>query len=193
MSYCSFQKLLAMLRPSLMVNSWKSRVQTNTAPIYAEIILHCTLRFLVGGSYLDIICNAGLSRTAFYSSIYKGIDAINRCPDLALKLPRSLEELCNAADEFISLSRDQLLNGCVLALDGWLCQIKIPGSNKTSNVSSYFSGHYQAYGVNVKATCDVRSWFSYVCVLFPGGKGDSRAYQASDASALMLYPLGFMM
>ncbi len=99
-----------MLRPSLMVNTWKSRVRTNTEPIHAEIILHCSLRFLAGGLYLEIMCNAVLSHTAFYSSIYKGIDAINRCPDLALKLPRSLEELHDAADEFASLSRDQLLN-----------------------------------------------------------------------------------
>jgi hypothetical protein len=105
-----------------MVNTWKSHVQTNTKLINAEIILHCTLWFLAGGSYLDIMCNAGLSRTAFYPSIYKGIDAINRCPDLALKLPWSLEELHNAADEFALLNRDQLLNGWVLALDGWLCR-----------------------------------------------------------------------
>jgi hypothetical protein len=43
MSFYSFQKLLAMLRPTLMVNTWKSRVCTNTDPINAEIILHCTL------------------------------------------------------------------------------------------------------------------------------------------------------
>ncbi len=95
------------------------------------------------------MCNGGLSHTAFYSSIYKGMDAINRCPDLALKLPRYLEELQNAADEFASVRRDWLLNGCVLALDGWLCWIKVPGINETANVSSYFSGHYQAYRVNV--------------------------------------------
>jgi hypothetical protein len=177
MSYYSFQKLLAMLQPSLMVNTWKSHVQTNTKLIYTEIILHCTLQFLAGGSYLDIMCNAVLSHTAFYSSIYKGIDLINRCPDLALKLPRSLEELHNAADEFASLSRDWLLNGCVLVLDGWLCWIKVPGSNETPNVSSYFSGHYQVYGLNVQATCDVQSRFTYVCFLCPGGSVDSRAYQ----------------
>jgi hypothetical protein len=43
MSYYSFQKLLAILQPTLMVNTWKSHVQTNTKLINAEIILHCTL------------------------------------------------------------------------------------------------------------------------------------------------------
>ncbi len=98
----------------------------------------------------------------FYSSIYKGIDAINRCPDLELKLHRSLEELQNAADESASLRRDCLLNGCFLALDGWLCQIKVPGINETAYVSSYFSAHYLAYRENFQATCDAQSRFTYV-------------------------------
>jgi hypothetical protein len=36
-----------------------------------------------------------------------------------------------------------------MALDGWLFQIKVLGTNETPNMSSYFSGHYQCYGVNV--------------------------------------------
>ncbi len=125
MSYSSFQKLLTMLRPSLSVNCEQSRCRTSgLEPIYAEIVLH--VRFLAGGSYLDIMCNAGISQTAFYTCIYKGINAINGCPDLMLQLPRSLDQLRNAADEFASLSLDQVLNGCVIALDGWLCQIKVP-------------------------------------------------------------------
>jgi hypothetical protein len=60
-----------------------------------------------------------------------------------LQLPRSLEQLRNSASEFASLSLDLVLNGCVMALDGWLYQIKVPGANEAPNVSSYFSGHYQ--------------------------------------------------
>jgi hypothetical protein len=62
MSYSSFQKLLTMLWPSLSVNCEQSRRRTSgLESIYAEIVLHCTLRFLAGGSYLDIMCNAGIS------------------------------------------------------------------------------------------------------------------------------------
>jgi hypothetical protein len=179
MSYTSFWKLLSMLRPSLFVNSSQSQCRTSgLEPIYAEIILHCTLRYLAGGSYLDIMCNAGISQTAFYSCVYRGIDAINGSPELMLQLPRSLAQLSLLASEFASLS-DRVLNGCVMALDGWLCQIKVQGANETPIVSSYFSGHYQCYGVNVQAACDAQSHFTYVCMLCPGGTGDSRAYQAS--------------
>ena len=67
---------------------------------------------------MEVMRNAGLSWTAFYSSIHKGIDAINKCPLLVVKLPFSLDEFRCAANEFVSLSRDWLLNGCVVALDG---------------------------------------------------------------------------
>jgi hypothetical protein len=39
------------------------------------------------------MCNAGLSRTAFYSSIYKGIDAINGgCQSRKIIIARALPE-----------------------------------------------------------------------------------------------------
>jgi hypothetical protein len=80
MSKTSFQKLLTMLRPSLSVNNSQSRCHTSVLEhMYGKIILHCTLRYLAGCSYLDIMCNAGISQTAFYTCIYRGIDAINGC------------------------------------------------------------------------------------------------------------------
>lgn len=103
--------------------------------------------------YADIMCNRGVSCSAFYSSVYKDVYANNHCSLLALKLPRSLEELWHATP---SLSRDGLLNACIVALDGRLCQIKALGKS----VSSYFSSHCQAYGVNVQATCDAMSKFT---------------------------------
>jgi hypothetical protein len=34
------------------------------------------------------------------------------------------------------------LNGCIGALDRWLCRIQVPPASETMNKSSYFSGHY---------------------------------------------------
>jgi hypothetical protein len=70
--------------------------------------------------------------------------------------------------------------------------IKVPGSKETTNVSYYFSGHYQVNGLNVQATCNAQSMFTYVCVLCPGGSGDSRAYQASELHFYIdAFPPGF--
>ena len=41
-----------------------------------EIILYRLLRWLTGGSYLEIRLSAGISKAAFYNYIYKCMDAI---------------------------------------------------------------------------------------------------------------------
>ncbi len=65
MNYFSFMKLLDVLRPALLTNEKMSRVRTPFGPITPQIALHCTLRWLAGGSYLDIRLFAGLSVASF--------------------------------------------------------------------------------------------------------------------------------
>ena len=73
-------------------------------------LLHCLLRWLGGGSYLDIRLCAGISPAAFYSCIYKCIDAILDSEDLAYKFPDTTEELESSQG---SIQR------CVASLDGF--------------------------------------------------------------------------
>jgi hypothetical protein len=62
MSSASFSKLLKMLQPWLPVNNKQScNASKGGKPIVLEIILHCTLCYLAGGSYHDIRTNAGNS------------------------------------------------------------------------------------------------------------------------------------
>jgi hypothetical protein len=60
--------------------------------------------FLAGASYLDVMVHAGISRAVFYSSVYKGLDAINRYSELQLKMPMSLT---NMQDQLHRLFRYQ--------------------------------------------------------------------------------------
>jgi hypothetical protein len=57
-------------------------------------------------------------------------------------MPTSLSDMHNAANSFEELSLDGQLNGCIGALDGWLCRMKVPSASDAMNVASYFSGHY---------------------------------------------------
>ena len=41
-----------------------------------------------------------------------------------------------------------------------------------SNQADYFSGHYQAYGLNIQAMCDPDLLFLYVAVAGPGKIND---------------------
>ena len=85
MSHASFVKLLQMLHPWLLVDHRKSsNASKGKQPIGAEIIMHCTLRYLAGGSIHDIRVTAGMSATSFYWSVFRGINAIHSCRRLYL-------------------------------------------------------------------------------------------------------------
>ena len=60
-------------------------------------MLHCLLRWLIGGSYLDIRLSAGISLAKFYSCVYSCIDAILESEDMAYKFPSTEKELDEAA------------------------------------------------------------------------------------------------
>jgi hypothetical protein len=80
MEHSSFMKLCSMLGPSLQVDPVYSRNRTGKDPIIVEIILHCLLRWLAGGSYLDIRLSAGISKPSFYQCVPRGVKAVQgRC------------------------------------------------------------------------------------------------------------------
>ena len=126
MEYITFMKLCDIICPKIMVSDEMARVRTGKEAITAEIMLHCLLSLLSGGSYLDMRLSAGISPAKFYSCVYRCIDAILEYEDLAYKFPSTEKELYEAAQGFESLSTQAEIKGCVACLDGYLPQIKVP-------------------------------------------------------------------
>jgi len=151
--------------------------------ITIEIMLHCLLRWLADGSYIDIRLSAGISPANFYTSVYKCMDAILGSEELSYKFPSTAKELEEAAQGFESLSTQAAIKGCVACLDGYLLQIKVPSSTETGNVKAYFSGYYQTYGINVQAACDHKCRFVYAAVATPGGANDIAAIRKSKVAS----------
>jgi hypothetical protein len=73
------------------INASKGAQQTS-----AELIMHCTLHYLAGGSVHDIQTAAGILSTSFYHSVFHGIDTINHCHKLAIEFPITMEEFHNS-------------------------------------------------------------------------------------------------
>jgi len=65
MEYITFIKLCDIIRPKIMVNDEMERVRTGKDAITVEIMLHCLLRWLRGGNYLDIRLGTGISPAKF--------------------------------------------------------------------------------------------------------------------------------
>jgi hypothetical protein len=55
------------------------------------------------------------------------------------------------------VSHAGIISNCVGALDGYLLSIVTPAKKHAKNVRSYFSGHYQKYGINIQACCDANA------------------------------------
>ena len=76
---------------------------------------------------------------------------------------------------FASRSTDGIIDNCVGVVDGYLLRIKVPSKHEVKNVKSFFSGHYQCYGVNVQAVADHHCQFLFMAVSGPGIMGDKEA------------------
>ena len=172
-----FSNLVKMLTPYVDYNPKYAKRANGLGDYTVEIIIHCTIRWLAGGSYLDIKLITGISIPGFYHIIHKGMDAILLCKELdSIKFPSNNEEIETMAENFAGLSSHNLFTGCVGAIDGYLCLIKRPSHKKVDHVLSFFSGHYQCYGVNIQACCDHLCRFTYVAIAGPGGMNDIKAY-----------------
>ena len=76
MEYRSFKKLCTIISGKILANDEMAQVRTGKEGISVQIMLHCLLRWLAGGSYIDVRLIAGISPSYFYTSVYKCMDAI---------------------------------------------------------------------------------------------------------------------
>jgi DDE superfamily endonuclease len=183
MRYSSFMKLCGLVHPFLEKNETKAKNRcVDSGDITTEIAVHCLLRWLAGGSYLDVRICAGISVTSFYVILHKTIVAVLLVEELDYKFPETMEEISQAAADFKKCSTNEFISGCVACVDGMLLQINTPNHKETGHVKSYFSGHYQTYGINIQAACDSQCRFVYAAVAAPGGTNDIAAFRKLSLS-----------
>ncbi len=113
MTVGSFNKILELLLTTLHLNERFGRLSNGEA-ISCKIMLHCTIRYLAGGSFLDIRQTASISKPSFYYVIWHTITTINNCSSLAVTLTI-------VAEGFKSKSTGQgTMNGCIGSVNGFL-------------------------------------------------------------------------
>ena len=164
-----FEKLLSFIRQSLEVDS--AMAQLRGGVIIPEIALYCTLRYIASGSYTDIFF-VGISKPSFYRVVWKTMYAIVRCENLQIIWPNTKELAVQSAAGFSSISTNRAMTECVVVLDGYHMEVATPPKIELHNVKSYFSGHYQMYGINIQAACDHNCRFLFIRVGGPGVMGD---------------------
>jgi hypothetical protein len=128
----SFNKLLDWIYDDLEVDNTMAALRGGA--IIPELRLFLTLRYLAGGTYLDIIFETGISSTAFYSILWHTIGVIRRCQQLAITFPTTMEEVFVAAEGFESISSNGAIMNCVGVVDGYHLDINTPSKEDAGNV-----------------------------------------------------------
>jgi DDE superfamily endonuclease len=165
MSYESFCILLDLIREQIDFSDPRMG-RLRGGKIMAGLYLYSTIRYLAGGSYLDICVFCGFSVTSFYAILWSTIHAINK--SIKIDFPSTVEECAVIASKFEENSYGGVIHNCVGAVDGYLLAINTPWKMHAKNVRSFFSGHYQRYGINIQACCDSDCRFTFLGV---GGLG----------------------
>jgi hypothetical protein len=137
---CRNLHLSSSLNPFACVDGETSWRQTKgKEPISVEIILHCVLRWLSGGCYLDICLSAGISCFPF-TGVYM-LELMQLYCVIPFPFPPT-------SDADLQGAADGKFDGCVACVDGILLKIQTPAASEVGNVKSFFSGHYETYGIN---------------------------------------------
>ena len=122
----TFEELLNQLRPYLQKNL---RYATNSSgsSISVRTRLAVTLRWLAGGSYIDICFAWGIGYGTFFSSrgvLWPTIEAMNELFEIGVPIHDEIA-LRTISEGFDRQSRG-ILRGCIMAIDGLAVKTRAP-------------------------------------------------------------------
>jgi hypothetical protein len=189
MTYESFGILLERIREHVDVDTQMGFLRGGK--IIPEVHLYATIRYLAGASYSDICIFCGISVPSFYCVIWRTIHAINK--SIRIDFPFTPQQCADVAAKFENISHNGVIKNCVGAVDGYLLAIATPSKRYAKNVRSYFSGHYQKYGINIQACCDADCRFTFLGVGGPGVTKDRQGIKESGLfDKIEKLPVGYV-
>jgi hypothetical protein len=137
-------------------NNTKSINSCGELAISPSHSLGLTIRWCSGSSFHDIRDAGNFSLEGNYSIVH--------CTRHQMVLPRTANKLEDVKKGFESKSTENVMSGCVVALDGILLLIRMPSRREASNVRQFFSGHYQWMGLNVQAVLVSKLRFMFAAI-----------------------------
>jgi hypothetical protein len=137
MSLEVFNFVLERIRHRLTGKAAKKARKDTHGPVPPELLLSMALRFLAGGSYLDIYQMHGVGQSTMFHAIPMVCHAI--ATEFPLEFPIDDEDaLSEIASQFDKVGQG-LLTRCVGALDGIALKIKRPSMNDVGNPKQFFN------------------------------------------------------
>jgi DDE superfamily endonuclease len=176
MTDCFFRRMYSMPRSVFykLVEKLEESDERNTSPALAAKLSMC-LRWLVGGSYIDIAVCHRVAVSSFFAS----------CDEVLTLINESVHITFNPADKENNDKQSRAfgrgvspLSGCVGAVDGLAVRIAEPRGIEIPNPSSYYN-RKGFFAIVVQAMCDASYRFSFISAIAPGSTHDSVAFRMS--------------
>ena len=140
------------------------------------------LRYFAGGSVYDIALVHGVAYTEVFKSLWKVVNAVNKCKELEIKFPDNWDGQRGIAAQFLKKSKAGF-GTCVGAVDGILIWVDKPTDanchDATCGAKKFFCGRKKRFGINMQATCDAHGWFLDIYLKHPGATSDYLAFMTS--------------
>jgi len=107
-----------------------------TIPVVLKLAV--TLRFLAGGSYLDIASDHGMSAGSFYAAVWETLEAIDQTLDNMDLTEDSIKDTAYLERKRLLMREHwgDALHGVCFAVDGWVCKIMKPND---VDAATYFN------------------------------------------------------
>ena len=176
MSRFTFETLIAKLMDRWDEVDVTQAARSSGSHICLRTRLACTLRWMAGGSYLDICFEFGISRGAFFCNngvLWGTMEMLNETFDLGFPFSDD-NKLREMATQFAKFSHNKMTN-CVLAIDGWVCRTRCPTAKEVKYPMSYRNRH-GCFGIVVLAGCDAMLRFHMFSCVSAGSTNDIMAW-----------------
>jgi hypothetical protein len=160
----------------LLVGEEEYGVYSSGSPITPKTKLAVALRWLAGGSFIDICFEFGIGFGGFFQDggvLWGTLEALDAAMDLGFPF-HDTAELRKVADGFARYSNGHMRD-CTLAIDGWVCRTRKPNAREVQNPMAYRNRH-DCWGIVVLAGCDSNLRFLMFSAISTGSTNDVLAW-----------------
>ena len=178
MDRASFDNLLQRVGHRMVARDEQQAINSSGSSISKRTRLACALRWLAGGSYVDICFAFCVADATFYSPrgvLWPTIDALLEELDLTFPL-ESPETLQRLGDEFGAFSYGAMQN-CVGAIDGLVIRTRCPYKKEHPNPMA-FRNRKGTFGLLALGIADLNGKFLTFTCNHTGSTHDSLAWQS---------------
>ncbi len=167
LSKSGFARLCHKLRPYVGTKRNNKHARNSSGSgITTEICLSMTLRYLSGGSFLDIIDMHGVGKSTFYRLLWATVEGINKVINMDGIPTKNHSALAKLSAGFERLNSGALV-GCVGAIDGIAIEIFKPTPWDTF-FPKQFMNRKGFFSINCQAICDANLRFTWCSLKSPG-------------------------